>query len=123
MSHLKCSHEISNCTGKATAAARWRMWALAKRKRPFLDAKLVKERTLETLEELFAGGKNKADIVTRVTQVPLSDSTAVQRVADVCNLCGLTISTAFRFKNTKHTAPAVDESSDLSDPPQASATC
>lgn len=52
--------------GKATAAAHWRMWALAKRKRPFLDAKLVKERTLETLEELFAGGKNKADIVTRV---------------------------------------------------------
>ncbi|XP_065264348.1 cAMP-dependent protein kinase type II-alpha regulatory subunit [Emys orbicularis] len=46
----------------------------------FEHAELVKECTLEMLEELFARDKNKDDVVNHVKQVLLSDSTAMRRL-------------------------------------------
>ncbi|MGH0136969.1 UNVERIFIED_CONTAM: hypothetical protein FKN15_071072 [Acipenser sinensis] len=77
---LKSSYHTSNLIlttsatvqEKATAASLRVMWALAKKKKPFLDSELVKECTLELLDELLDGDKNKDDILNRVKQFPLS---------------------------------------------------
>lgn len=53
------------------------MWVSAKKKKPFMDSKLVKECMLKILDKLFAGEKNNDDILNRVKPVPLSDSTAM----------------------------------------------
>lgn len=66
---------------KATAASLRVTWELAKKGKPFVGAELVC--TLGIVEELFAGEKNKDDIVNRVKQVQLSDSTAAQRLENL----------------------------------------
>lgn len=49
-----------------------------------MDAELVKVCALGIMEELFAGDKNKDDIVKCVKQVQLSDTTATLRLGNSC---------------------------------------
>ncbi|RXN00018.1 SCAN domain-containing protein 3 [Acipenser ruthenus] len=108
----------ANVQEKTTAASLWVMWALAKKKKPFLDSELVKECTLELLDKLLAGDKNKDDILNRVKQVPLSDSTAARTVEIIGEDCLSALLS--ELKNTKYMSLAVDESCDFTDTAQLS---
>lgn len=46
------------------------MFHLAKKRKPFTDSEVVKECTLNLMDELLAGDKNKDEIVNWVKQSP-----------------------------------------------------
>ena len=63
---------------KATECSLRIAWILGRHKKPFTDAEVVKECMIQTAETLF-DGKQRDEIIDKVKQIPLSDSTAMRR--------------------------------------------
>ena len=72
---------------KATAASLRVMFALGKKGKPILDAEMVKQGAIEMVTELFAGEKIQQDIINRMQQVPLSDTTGGRYCLRTVFLC------------------------------------
>ena len=103
---------------KATAASLRVMFALGKKGKPFLDAEMVKEGAIEMVAELFAGEKMQEEIINRMKQVPLSDTTGCRRVEVLFEDC---ISVLLdELKSTDYMSLAMDESTDATDTAQLS---
>ncbi|XP_076832090.1 zinc finger BED domain-containing protein 5-like [Brachyhypopomus gauderio] len=108
----------STAAEKATAASLRVTWELAKKGKPFVDAELVKVCTLGIVEELFAGDKHKDDIVNRVKQVQLSDSTAARRLETLYEDSFSAL--LAELKCVDYMSVAADESTDATDTAQLS---
>ena len=63
---------------RGTEASLRGAWVLGKHKKTFTDAEIVKECMKEVAIALFEGTQ-KDDIIQKINQIPLSDSTAVRR--------------------------------------------
>lgn len=103
---------------KATAASLRVMFLLAKKRKPCTDCEVVEECTLELVEERFAGDTNKEEIVNRVKQVPLSDTSAMRRLEVLFEDCFAALLSD--LKSTEYMSLAVDESTDVTDMSQLS---
>ena len=63
---------------KATECSLTMAWILGKHKKPFSDAKIVSECTIQTAETVF-DGKQRDKIINKIKQIPLSDSSVMRR--------------------------------------------
>lgn len=103
---------------KATAASLRVMFALGKKRKSFMDAEMVKEGAIEMVTELFAGDKIKEEIINRMKQVPLSDTSGGRKVEVLFDDCFSAL--LAELKKTDYMSLAIDESTDVTDMAQLS---
>ena len=87
-------------------------WVLGKHKKPFTDAEIVKECMNEVAIALYEGTQ-KDDIIQKINQIPLSDSTAVRRTEILADV--LLNQMKLAVKKAKCISLALDESTDNTD--------
>ena len=90
-------------------------WVLGKHKKPFIDAEIMKECMKEVAIALFEGTQ-KDDIIQKINQIPLSDSTAVRRTEILAD--DLLDQLKSAVKKAKCISLALDESTDNTDDAQ-----
>jgi hypothetical protein len=97
---------------KAMEASLRVTWLIAKKKKPFTDAELVKDCVLAVVESV-CDEKDKPGLTAAVKEIPLSDTTAGRRV-DILGEKSFDILRASIQKSTKFSI-ALDESTDKAD--------
>ena len=97
---------------KATECSLRIAWILGKHKKPFTDAEVVKECMIQTAETLF-DGKQRGEIIDKIKQIPLSDSTAMRRTELLAE--DLVLQLDEGLKNAPCISLAIDESTDMTD--------
>ena len=90
-------------------------WVLGKHKKTFTDAEIVKECMKEVAIALFAGTQ-KDDIIQKMNQIPLSDSTAVRQTEILAD--DLLDQLKSADKKAKCISLVLDESTDNTDETQ-----
>uniref|UniRef100_A0AAR2LE77 DUF4371 domain-containing protein n=1 Tax=Pygocentrus nattereri TaxID=42514 RepID=A0AAR2LE77_PYGNA len=112
-------HKTTSAQENATTASLRVSWNLAKAKKPFTDAELIKTCAIDMVEEVLSHDeKTRKTVVDLLKHVPLSDNTAMRRVevlAEDC-LCDL----LSRLKKTDFVSLAIDTSCDRTDIEQLS---
>ena len=97
---------------KAMEASLRVCWLMAKNKRPFTDAELIKDCVLEVVDAL-CDDKDKSNIISAVKEIPLSDTTAGRRVDILgeksCEMLHCSLQAVQKF------SIALDESTDNAD--------
>ena len=96
---------------KATECSLRIAWILGRHKKPFTDAEVVKECMIQTAETLF-DGKQRDEIIDKVKQILLSDSTAMRTglLAE-----DLVLQLNEGLKSAPCISLAIDESTDMTD--------
>ena len=120
MNQLKSQHEMStlilaNMTTaqeKTTECSLRIAWILGKHKKPFNDPEIVKKCMIQTAETLF-DGKKRDEILDKIKQIALSDSTAMRRTELLAE--DLVLQLNERLKSTNCISLAIDESTDMTD--------
>jgi len=97
---------------KATESSLRVAWVLAKHKKPFSDAEIIKECMTEVMETMFEG-KQKEEMTSKIKQIPLSDCTATRRTEILAG--DLIKQLCDGIKNAQCISLAVDESTDTTD--------
>ena len=97
---------------KATECSLRIAWILGKHKKPFTDAEVVKECMIQTAETLF-DGKQRDEIIDKLKQIPLSDSTAMRRTELLAE--DLVLQLDEGLKSAPCLSLAIDESTDMTD--------
>ena len=97
---------------KATECSLRIAWILGKHKKPFNDAEIVKECMIQTAEALFDGNK-KDQILGKIKQILLSDSTAMRRTELLPEDLVLQLNERLKSKNC--ISLAIDELTDMID--------
>lgn len=97
---------------RATEASLRVAWVLGKHKKPFSDSEIVKECMNEIAIALFEGTQ-KDDIIQKINQISLSDSTAVKRTEVLAD--DLLDQMKSTIKKAKCISVALDESTDNTD--------
>ena len=82
-------------------------WILGRHKKPFTDAEVVEECVIQTAETLF-DGKQRDEIIDKVKQLPLSDSTAMRRTGLLAEDLALQLNEG--LKSAPCISLAIDES-------------
>ncbi|KAM3833953.1 protein FAM200A-like [Diretmus argenteus] len=104
---------------RATAASLQVSWALAKAKKPFADAELIKKCAIDMAGQVLShDDKNKKIVVELLKQVPLSDNTATRRVEVLAEDCFSNLLTD--LKKAEAISLAIDSSCDRTDMEQLS---
>ena len=88
-------------------------WVLAKHMAPFSHAEIVKECLIEAADALFSDLKDKKDIPTLFSKIPLSNDTATRRIK--ISAGEVFESLMNELKNVSIFALALDESTDIKD--------
>ncbi|GFS68209.1 general transcription factor II-I repeat domain-containing protein 2A [Trichonephila clavipes] len=96
----------------------WHVLFLAKRGKPYIDGEYIKNCFINASEELFQDFKNKADILKRVKELPLSAKTIKDRTIKMCS--NITIQHIEDLKLVSALSIVVDESCDINDTAQVS---
>ena len=120
MNQLKSQHEMStlilaNMTTaqeKTTECSLRIAWILGKHKKPFNDPEIVKKCMIQTAETLF-DGKKRDEILDKIKQIALSDSTAMRRTELLAE--DLVLQLNKRLKSTNCISLAIEESTDMTD--------
>ncbi len=103
----------------ATAASLQVTWNLAKAKKPFVDAELIKKCAIDMVGEVLNNDeKNKKNIVELLKQVPLSANTTTRRVEVLAKECLSSLLTD--LKTAEAISLALDSSCDQTDIEQLS---
>ena len=101
-----------NAQEKATECSLRIAWILGKQKKPFSDAEIVGECMMQMAETLF-DGKQRDEIITKIKQIPLSDSSAIRRTKLLAE--DLLWQLDQGLKNAPSISLAIDESTDMTD--------
>ncbi|GFW75578.1 SCAN domain-containing protein 3 [Trichonephila clavipes] len=91
---------------------------IAKRGKPYTDGEYIKNCFINASEELFQDFKNKADILKRIRELPLSAKTIKDRTIKMCS--NITTQHIEDLKLVSALSIAVDESCDINDAAQVS---
>ncbi|GFW96528.1 SCAN domain-containing protein 3 [Trichonephila clavipes] len=91
---------------------------IAKRGKPYTDGEYIKNCFINASEELFQDFKNKADILKRIRELPLSAKTIKDRTIKMCS--NITTQYIKDLKLVSALTIAVDESCDINDTAQVS---
>ena len=78
-------HSFVSKDNKRTEASYEVASVIARHGKPFTDGEYIKDALLRVSETLFSDLKNKDEIVRRVKEVPLSDSTIRSRIMDMAD--------------------------------------
>ena len=97
---------------KATECSLRIVWILGKHKKPFSDAEIVRECMIQMAETLF-DGKQRDEIINKIKQIPLSDSSAMRKTELLAEDHLLQLDEG--LKNTPCISLAIDELSDMTD--------
>ena len=97
---------------KATECSLRIAWILGKHKKPFNDSEIVTECMIQTAETLL-DGKKRDEMLDKIKQIPLSDSTAMRRTDLLAE--DLVLQLNERLKSTNCISLAIDESTDMTD--------
>ena len=87
-------------------------WILEKHKKLFSDAEIVGECMVQMAETLF-DGKQRDEIITKIKQIPLFDSSATRRTELLAE--DLLWQLDQKLKNAPCISLAIDESTDMTD--------
>lgn len=98
---------------KATAASLRVAWILGKKKRPFTDAEMVKECILAVVEEVVTEDKVRAQVMSCIKSIPMSDTTTARRLDILATDVFETL--LDQLRKADFISLAVDESTDNSD--------
>ena len=101
-----------NAQEKATECSLRIAWISGKQKKPFSDAEIVGECMMQMAETLF-DGKQRDEIITKIKQIPLSDSSAMKRTKLLAE--DLLWQLDQGLKNAPSISLAIDESTDMTD--------
>ena len=123
VNQLKSSYEGTHSLFRKTLTLQERVteasfrvvWVLAKHKKPFSDAEIVKECINEVVEAMFEGNE-KDKLSDMFDKIPLSDSTAVKRVEVLAH--DIVQQLTEDLKNAQCISLAADESTDRTDKAQ-----
>ncbi|GFW58039.1 protein smoothened [Trichonephila clavipes] len=96
----------------------WQVLFLAKSGKPYSDGEYIKNCFINASEELFQDFKNKADILKRIKELPLSAKTIKDRTIKMC--LNITTQHIKDLKLVSSLSIAVDESCDINDAAQVS---
>ncbi|GFV12323.1 SCAN domain-containing protein 3 [Trichonephila clavipes] len=91
---------------------------IAKRGKPYTDGEYIKNSFINASEELFQDFKNKADILKRIKELPLSAKTIKDRTIKMCS--NITTQHIEDLKLVSALLIAVDESCDINGTAQGS---
>lgn len=112
-------HKTTSIQGNASAASLRVPWNLAKAKKPFTDAELIKNCAIDMVEEVLNhDDKTKKMVVELLQKVPLSDSTATRRVETLAGNCLSNLLSD--IKKAEVMSLAIDSSCDRTDIEQLS---
>ena len=99
---------------KATACSVRIAWVLGNHKKPFSDAEIVGECMVQMAETLF-DGKQRDEIITKIKQIPLSDSSAMRRTELLDEDLLWQLDQGLHLANATCISLAIDESTDMID--------
>lgn len=86
---------------------------IAKRGKPYTDGEYIKSCFINASEKLFRDFKNKADILKKIKELPLSAKTTKDRTIKMCS--NITTQLCEDLKSVSALSIAVDESCDIND--------
>ena len=95
---------------KATECSLTMACILGKHKKPFSDAEIVSECMIQIAETVF-DGKQRDEIINKIKQIPLSDSSAMRRAELLAEDLFLQLNEV--LKNAPCISLAIDESTDM----------
>uniref|UniRef100_H2ZW76 DUF4371 domain-containing protein n=1 Tax=Latimeria chalumnae TaxID=7897 RepID=H2ZW76_LATCH len=112
-SNLERHHTTVHAGFKCLAEASFEIWILARHKKAFTDAEIIKECFLASTEILYADFNNKNTILKQIKGLQQSDTTVMRRVEEIGKdirqqlMADLSAAPCFSL--------ALDESTDISD--------
>ena len=113
ISLLKSQYEKSTMVFTNTVTCSLQIaWILGKHKKPFSDAEIVSEYMIQIAQTVF-DGKQRDEIINKISQIPLSDSSATRSTELLAE--DLLLQLDEGLKNAPCISLAIDESTDMTD--------